>query len=203
MTSRRGFLKNASYLGIAATGLLSGCSTGKKAVELAEKNYQVYLKRQRFPQLKISMDRVIKETVGLRPFRTLGPRVHKEELGNKCLIHNYGHGGSGWSLSWGSSQRALSLAQTSGTKQFGVLGCGVMGLTTATLLLQKGYEVTIYTKDLPPTVTSSKATGTWSPSHYLIDNEHVDDEFVARWKEDCLFSYRKFQDLLGLNKIVK
>jgi D-amino-acid oxidase len=45
--------------------------------------------------------------VGLRPFRRAGVRVECE--GN-TVVHNYGHGGSGVTLSWGCAQDAARLA---------------------------------------------------------------------------------------------
>lgn len=203
MVSRRNFLKRSSWLGVGATGLISACTSGKKVMEIAEHNYQLYQRRSAFPKMKISLDRVVKETVGLRPFRTHGPRVEQEKLGSKTLVHNYGHGGSGWSLSWGTAKSACDMAFASEAKTFAVLGCGVSGLTTASLLQERGYPVRIYTKDLPPRITSSMATGTWSPSHYLIDQEFMNDAFVSRWKEYATYSFRRFQDLLGLDERVQ
>ncbi len=46
---------------------------------------------------------------GLRPFREGSVRVEAEEIDNQKIIHNYGHGGSGITLSWGSAQQALEL----------------------------------------------------------------------------------------------
>src|SRR6185503_12889605 len=52
--------------------------------------------------LRAAMDRVFDITVCLRPFRAQGPRIEAETVGDALVVHNYGHGGSGWSLSWGS-----------------------------------------------------------------------------------------------------
>ncbi len=203
MHNRRSFLKASGVLGLSGLAGLSGCSPGKMAMQYADERYQAYLYKMKFPKAKVSLDRVIKETVGLRPFRTHGPRVEKEILGSKTIIHNYGHGGSGWSLSWGTSSLATELAASTGYKKFAVLGCGVMGITTATLLQERGYEVSIYTKALHPDITSSKATGTWSPAHALIDDEHITDEFVAFWEKACQTSFTRYQNLLGLNEIAQ
>jgi D-amino-acid oxidase len=46
--------------------------------------------------------------VGLRPFRPAGVRVERES--DAPIVHNYGHGGSGVTLSWGSAQDAARLA---------------------------------------------------------------------------------------------
>jgi D-amino-acid oxidase len=47
--------------------------------------------------------------VGLRPFRRAGVRVECER--SDIVVHNYGHGGSGVTLSWGSAQDAAHLAR--------------------------------------------------------------------------------------------
>ena len=51
---------------------------------------------------------ILDHQVGLRPSRP-APRVEVEQLGDTTVIHNYGHGGMGVSLSWGSARAAQSL----------------------------------------------------------------------------------------------
>jgi D-amino-acid oxidase len=54
---------------------------------------------------------LLAERVGLRPGRTSGVRVAVETLPNgRKVIHNYGHGGAGFTLSWGCAQTVLELA---------------------------------------------------------------------------------------------
>ena len=48
---------------------------------------------------------VVRERCGLRPVRT---RVRLEREGR--VVHNYGHGGAGYTLSWGCAEEALALA---------------------------------------------------------------------------------------------
>jgi glycine/D-amino acid oxidase-like deaminating enzyme len=55
----------------------------------------------RLPPVHASFDRVIRTTVGLRPHRDSGFVLRAERLGDKTLIHNYGHAGAGMSLGWG------------------------------------------------------------------------------------------------------
>ncbi len=50
-------------------------------------------------------DRMFRVTVCLRPFRAAGPRIEAEWIDTKYVVHNYGHGGSGWSLSSGAPHR--------------------------------------------------------------------------------------------------
>jgi D-amino-acid oxidase len=63
--------------------------------------------------LEIKSPRVIRERVGLRPFRKSGVRLEKEKLRDgRTVIHNYGHGGSGFTLSWGCAQEVLVMIDT-------------------------------------------------------------------------------------------
>jgi D-amino-acid oxidase len=63
--------------------------------------------------LNIKKPHVLRERVGLRPFRKSGVRLEREKLRNgRRVIHNYGHGGSGFTLSWGCAQAVIELAET-------------------------------------------------------------------------------------------
>ena len=53
----------------------------------------------RLTKVHVSPDRVIRTTVGLRPTRQSGFVLKSERVDDKTVIHNYGHGGSGMSLS--------------------------------------------------------------------------------------------------------
>jgi D-amino-acid oxidase len=57
--------------------------------------------------------RVLGHRVGLRPSR---PRVRLErvDVGRRHVIHNYGHGGSGVTLSWGCAREVLALVERLG-----------------------------------------------------------------------------------------
>ncbi len=58
--------------------------------------------------LKIDKPRVLRERVGLRPFRKSGVRLERGKLSDgRTVIHNYGHGGSGFTLSWGCAENAF------------------------------------------------------------------------------------------------
>ncbi len=200
--NRRGFIQQAAIAGSwAAVGsTVASCATTAKG--FADKHFQINMGHYRIPKLRLSMDRIVRETVGLRPFRTIGPRLESEQLGSKTLVHNYGHGGSGWSLSWGSGMLAREEVLKTGVKQVAVIGAGTIGLTTARLLQEKGIEVTIYAKDLAPNVTSSLATGTWSPSSRVCDPQKATPEFKAWWEKATRLSFRAFQFQLGLNDII-
>ena len=61
--------------------------------------------------LGIEKPGVLRERVGLRPFRKSGVRLEKEKLTDgRTVIHNYGHGGSGFTLSWGCAEEVVTLS---------------------------------------------------------------------------------------------
>ena len=61
--------------------------------------------------LKIDEPRVMGERVGLRPFRKSGVRLERDGLRDgRVVVHNYGHGGAGFTLSWGCAAEVLNLA---------------------------------------------------------------------------------------------
>src|SRR6266550_420647 len=62
--------------------------------------------------LNVDQPYVLMERVGLRPFRKSGVRVSTERLDDgRTVVHDYGHGGSGFTLSWGCAHKVLSLAE--------------------------------------------------------------------------------------------
>ena len=61
--------------------------------------------------LKLDKPKVLAERVGLRPFRKSGVRLECDQLSDgRTVIHNYGHGGAGFTLSWGCAREVLELA---------------------------------------------------------------------------------------------
>ncbi|MEQ5841245.1 FAD-binding oxidoreductase [Paraburkholderia acidicola] len=147
--------------------------------------------------IRAQVDRITGIYVCTRPFRAAGPRIEMERVGHTAIVHNYGHGGSGWSLSWGSSARALRIAQTTGVRNLGVIGCGALGLTSALLAQRAGLTVRIYAKALPPDVYSMRASGLWTPDSRICDAQHA-DSFGATWEEMARASFGMYQSLLGL-----
>lgn len=190
--------------------------------QLTPSPFRAVLEQRRLPLVKVSRDRIIRSVVGLRPFRAEGFVVEAEKLAEKLLVHNYGHGGAGVTLSWGTASLAVDLAQesiqtkpTAGTRvlrrstvrssrniqrRFAVLGCGVNGLSTARLLQQRfpdgSANVTIYAKSLPPDTTSNVAGAFWFPTS-VYRQEAVTPKFTQQFLRACQISNRAFQLLVG------
>ncbi len=154
--------------------------------------------RLELPPIHADVGRITSITVCTRPFRPQGPRLDVERIGNKTVIHNYGHGGSGWSLSWGSGAIATENALATGVREVGVIGCGALGLTSALLLQRAGLRVTIYAKDLPPNVRSSLATGVWSPDSRICLEQNATPAFKRQWEAMARRSWQTYQTFLGL-----
>lgn len=147
-------------------------------------------------RVKVSPERVIRMVAGLRPFRPSGFRVAAETLGRKTVVHNYGHGGGGVTLSWGTAHLAIEEAVKTGARAYAVLGCGAVGLATARLLQRRGFSVTIYAKDLPPHTTSNVACASWYPAEG-VDPDRRTPEWTDQFQRAARLSYRYFQDLVG------
>jgi glycine/D-amino acid oxidase-like deaminating enzyme len=149
-------------------------------------------------RLRMDPDRITHITVCVRPFRSAGPRMDIETISGKRVVHNYGHGGSGWSLSWGAAAIATRNAMEGGARDIAVIGCGAMGITTALTLLRAGARVTVYARDRLPQTRSARATGTWSPSSRIADANKVSPQFPALWESMARHSLTMHQSYVGL-----
>ena len=150
----------------------------------------------RLAPVHVDASRVIRTVTGLRPFRRTGFRVEAEKRGDQLVVHNYGHGGCGVTLSWGTAHLAVRLAEPVSGQRVAVIGAGAVGLATARLLQKRGAQVTVYTKDLPPNTTSNIAGAQWWPTT-LFDSDRVAPAFLAPFREALTLAYREFQLLAG------
>jgi len=127
------------------------------------------------PNLALTRHAPPKFVAGLRPHRTGSYRLETETYDKKFVVHNYGHGGAGITMSWGCAQAALKLLTDQRAllkdNQVAVLGAGVIGLTTAVTLQNAGYQVSIFAEKVSPNTTSDVAGGQWAPSVVDHDNE--------------------------------
>jgi glycine/D-amino acid oxidase-like deaminating enzyme len=172
-----------------SAALLTGCATvGPRTRAIADCSP--------LPRVKVDQGRVIRTVAGLRPYRASGFVVRAEPLGDKKLVHNYGHGGAGITLSWGSSKLATDLGLLGHGGPVAVIGAGALGQTTARLVQEAGFPVTIYAKALPPDTTSNVAGGQISPfGHYR------EGAVTPEWKRQFMaamdYSWRRWQIMVG------
>jgi glycine/D-amino acid oxidase-like deaminating enzyme len=190
---RRRLLGGAGALGLAGLGGCATQSAGAAGPMRAASSIYPPL-----APIRASLDRVFDVTVCLRPFRAAGPRLETERVGDRVVVHNYGHGGSGWSLSWGSAAIAVRMAMASSPTEIAVLGCGALGLTSALVAQRAGAKVTIYARDFLPETRSSRATGSFTPDSRIALTDKVAPSFAAQWEEMARTTFKTFRSYLGL-----
>jgi glycine/D-amino acid oxidase-like deaminating enzyme len=189
---RRTALKTGS---LAALGFaIGGCATRAPRAGTAAASRQPMVV---LPPVKVAWERVIRTTVGLRPHRPSGFVLEADKLDDKTLIHNYGHGGAGWSLSWGTGTLAAEMALETGHRRAAVVGCGVVGLTAARLLQKRGFETTIYAAAVPPDTTSNMALAGFTPTSGLVDFSLRTPAWEAQFRRAVEIAYRQWQLLAG------
>ncbi len=186
MIDRRRLIQGSASLGLLG---LAGCATAS-APTLAPKI--------QLAPIRASVNRLFDITCCLRPFRAQGPRLDAETVGHKLVVHNYGHGGSGWSLSWGSAHVVVGKAMQSSPKEIAVIGCGALGLTAAITAQQAGAQVTIYARDMLPDTRSARATGSWTPDSRIALADKVSPDFPALWEQMARISFHTYRRYLGL-----
>lgn len=146
--------------------------------------------------VRVSPGHVIRTDVGLRPYRRSGFVVSRESMGSKTLVHNYGHGGGGITLSWGTAELAADLGFSSDAPECAVLGCGAVGLATARVLQERGAKVRIYARDLPPHTTSNVAGAQWWPVA-VFGRDELTPAFEQQFHTAARLAFGRFRDLAG------
>lgn len=182
---RRSVLKGVGIATIGTAGL------GKSGPAAAAATAPTSL-----PTVDVTADRVARTIAGLRPYRPSGFVMRRESLDGKLLVHNYGHGGCGVTLSWGTADMAVDLALESPHRRAAVIGCGAVGLATARLLQDRGFQVTIYAEQLPPNTTSNVAAALFGVTS-LVGDAHRTAATIGRIQQATRFSHRYFQNFIG------
>lgn len=196
--NRRSFLQGTGAL--AGLGVLNGCAKHVASNNVAgAPTLPFYDLPGPIVPIRADVDRIFRITVCLRPFRAAGPRFDVEKVGSKTVVMNYGHGGSGWSLSWGSADFAVRKAAEAlpGQREIAIIGAGALGLTAALTAQRTGYAVTIYAKERGPYVRSARATGSWTPDSRIALAGNVPPAFGPAWESMARFSFGMYQSYLG------
>lgn len=190
--ARRRLLKSLGA--VSATAAFGGCAAG--GMPSTAGRYTRPYSRRPFVAPRISHDRVVRVIVGHRPYRPSGFVVRRDEFDDKHVIHNYGHGGGGISLSWGSSALALREAAGLPVGRAAVMGSGIMGLTTARLLQDAGWQVTIYTRDPSRHSTSNVGAGQWAPTS-VFEEGIASKAFEAQFRFASRIAHHAYQNHVG------
>jgi glycine/D-amino acid oxidase-like deaminating enzyme len=185
---RRSLLKLGTAA-LAAEAVPLAAGVGRRALAATERV-------KTLPRVDVAEDRIVRKVAGLRPFRPSGFVVRIERLGEKTVIHNYGHGGCGVTLSWGTADMAARLALDTAYREAAVIGCGAVGLATARLLQDRGFEVVIYAREVPPNTTSNVAAALFGVTS-LVDDAHRTGDVVGRIQQAARFAHRYYQNLVG------
>ena len=206
MINRRNFLQGSgAFAGLSAMGL-SGCTRHMTAplapLVTSTPAFPFYDAVGPIIPIRADMDRIFRITVCTRPFRAAGPRQDVERVGDKYVVHNYGHGGSGWSLSWGSAdvvvrKAVTTLAAGGGQRDVAVIGAGALGLTAALTAQRAGLKVTIYARERAPYVRSVRATGSWTPDSRVGLRSAVAPDFAANWEAMARTSFAMYMTYIG------
>ena len=175
----------------ATTGFLAAALYPKQAFSFADVN---------LPSPNFTFDEANPPFMaGVRPFRTGTFRLEGEVINDRLIVHNYGHGGAGITMSWGSALEANDLVtdwrREHEVDTVAVLGAGVIGLTAATVLQKSGLNVKIYAKGFQRETTSFVAGGQFAPSH--VEYPRTGAGFT-RFQRLLARSYRAHESRIGL-----
>jgi hypothetical protein len=152
----------------------------------------------RLVPMRVSANELIDIKCCIRPFRPQGCRLDAEQLGDTLVVHNYGHGGSGWSLSWGSAEIAVGKAMAALPTEIAVVGCGIVGLTAAVQAQRAGAKVTIYARELFPRTRSVRANGSWTPDSRIALTDPAGPGFAVLWEQMARISWKHWRGYLGM-----
>ncbi len=111
-----------------------------------------------------------------RPMRHGSPNMIVEQKDGKVIAHNYGHGGSGWTLGPGSASYVNNLlinfsgaADLKNDTPITIIGAGALGFFTAYDLVQRGFTNITIVAEKFDSLTSHNAGGLLAP--VSMDND--------------------------------
>ena len=179
---RRKFLQQAACLGFGTTAAPcpARAETAKPGAENPKLSTPVTPKD--LPEVriikppKLEASHLGKNILCHRPMRRGSPNMSVKQNNNKIIAHNYGHGGSGWTLAPGSASYVndmlLASEYAKDIKKYtplAVLGAGAIGLFTAFDLKQRGYDNITVIAEKFEGLTSHNAGGLVAP--VSMDND--------------------------------
>ncbi len=145
----------------------------------------------------LSPDHIREKIACIRAHRERIFRVGIEVLKEKLIVHNYGHGGAGWTFLFGCVNEAVRQFQKQVPQnpkcapKIKVIGAGCYGLLTAITLFKKGYDVSLVAHALEE-LPSGKAAGFFFPRARKCSTPQERAEFFARARE----SYQQYLNII-------
>ena len=191
---RRFLLKNSLAFG----GLASLGATLSQTAEAQSARVPLMDRPFNLAPIRAHVDRIYDIKACIRPFRTKGPRLDVEQIGDALVIHNYGHSGAGWSLSWGSADMQVQKAMSRSPKKIAVIGCGIIGLTSALMAQRAGAQVTIYTRELLQSTRSVRANGSWTPASRMALAADAPSNLGDVWERMTRISWKNLHQYIGM-----
>lgn len=134
-----------------------------------EKNPNTPLEVRNIVPPKLETAYLGQEILCYRPLRKGSPNMSIQIIGDQIIGHNYGHGGSGWTLAPGCSKYVIGLVEGQKTKVIDknapvtVIGGGILGLFTAYELINRGYTKVTIVAAAYDNLTSHNAGGLIAP----------------------------------------
>jgi hypothetical protein len=188
---RRRLLKNSLAFAGLGTSMVRPALGQSARVPLMDRPFNL-------APIRAHVDRIYDIKCCIRPFRTKGPRLDVEQIGDAMVVHNYGHSGAGWSLSWGSADMQVQKAMSRSPKKIAVIGCGIIGITSALMAQRAGAQVTIYTKDVFHRTRSVRANGSWTPASHMALASEAPSNLGDMWEKMTRISWKNLRPYIGM-----
>lgn len=125
---------------------------------------------------KLELENIGKNITCYRPLRHGSPKMSIEKNYDQVIAHNYGHGGSGWTLAPGVTKyvndmllRSEYSIDLNHKTPIVVIGAGIIGLFTAYDLIKKGFSNIIIVAENFQNITSYNAGGLFAVTN--MDND--------------------------------
>ncbi|MEM7305116.1 MAG: FAD-dependent oxidoreductase [Planctomycetota bacterium] len=143
------------------------------------------------PVPDLSEARILRFVAGVRPYRRGTVRFEREAVEGRTVVHNYGHGGSGFTLAFGCAEDVTEavLELHAPPEPVAVLGAGVIGLTCAQRLRAAGFPVRVLAREMPPDTTSDLAGAQWAPSIVAHGRTQAERARFERWLRRSFAAY--------------
>ena len=91
-------------------------------------------------------------------------------------------------------QKAMSRSP----KRIAVIGCGIIGLTSALMAQRAGAQVTIYTREPFQSTRSVRANGSWTPASRMALASEAPSNLGDVWERMTRISWKNLRQYIGL-----